>query len=325
MEATRIGVIGVGGMGAFHARTLAGLSAVEVVAVADPLGANRAAVAADVGCDAFADADDVLALDLDGVVIASPDETHAELTLAALALERFVLCEKPLAVTLDGADRIIAAEVDLGRRLVQLGFMREYDPAHVQLLEAIGTCGRIDHLRALHRNAHDQVRPLERIVRQSMVHDVHSVRFLTGAEITEVTAFGSTPVGDSFRYVTAVCRLDTGGHAVLEFDDVGYAYEVSVEVIGADGDAITGYPPRVVTRHGGSIDEFVGPDWFARFGEAYAIQDLRWVESIRAGIATGPSAWDGRVAESVVAAILTSFEEDRTVGVPSSPDRPSLY
>lgn len=310
-------VCGVGGMGTFHARTLASFPGVEVVAVADPHPPNRERVARELGCAAFDDPVDLVGTpELDGVVIASPDDTHAELAIAALAGRgRFVLCEKPLATSVHDARRVVDAELAAGRRSVQLGFMRDFDPTHLALAEAVAEIGAIHHVRAVHRNVGAAPRPLDLIVGQSMVHEIHSVRRLTGATITHVTAFGSHPVGDTFRHVLAVCRLDTGAHATIEFDDMGFAYEVSVEVLGADGDALTPVPTRSVTRHDGVVESRLGTDWFARFAEAYRAQDAAWVASIRAGAAVGPSTWDGLVAQAVVEAILEALATGTTIEV----------
>jgi myo-inositol 2-dehydrogenase / D-chiro-inositol 1-dehydrogenase len=74
---------------------------------------------------------------VDAVVIASPDPTHAPLVKECLRLEKPVLCEKPLADSADAALEVVEAEVELGRKLVQVGFMRRYDPQHVAVKEAV--------------------------------------------------------------------------------------------------------------------------------------------------------------------------------------------
>jgi myo-inositol 2-dehydrogenase/D-chiro-inositol 1-dehydrogenase len=325
MHDVRVGVIGVGGMGSFHAHTLSALANVELVAVADPFEANAEKVAAALGCEALTDPM-ALATDasLDGVVIASPDHTHPELAIAAMQTGLRVLCEKPLATTIDDAWRVVDAESMIGTRRVQLGFMREYDPAHVQLVAELPDAGRIDAVRAVHRNSNARRRPIEQIVGQSMVHDIHSVRFITGDEVTSVHAFGSGASDGSYRHVVAVCELAGGAHAVVEFDDAGFAYEVSVEVLGADGDALTGSPTRAVRRRNGSIDTFIGPDWFAWFAEAYRLQDQAWVASIATSTAVGPSTWDGLVAHAVVEAILESLATRSRVDV-AELARPGIY
>jgi myo-inositol 2-dehydrogenase/D-chiro-inositol 1-dehydrogenase len=318
-------VIGVGGMGSFHARTLAALAGVEVAVVADVYAPNVERVSGELGCEGSLDPDDVARrTDLDGVVIASPDDTHPDLAIAAIEAGSMVLCEKPLAASLGDAWRVVDAEVGHGGRVVQMGFMREYDPAHVQLRAELPGIGTIDYVRAVHRNANRTRRPLQQIVVQSLVHDVHSVRFLTGAEITQVTAFGAGADGGSFRHVLARAALSNGGHAGLEFDDGGFAYEVTVEVLGRVGDALAGPPARAVVRRDGKVGIDLGNDWFGWFADAYRIQDQAWVDSIRTGTAVGPSVWDGYAAQTVVEAMMVSLAEQRTVEI-STPSRPALY
>jgi myo-inositol 2-dehydrogenase/D-chiro-inositol 1-dehydrogenase len=198
---------------------------------------------------------------------------------------------------------------------VQLGFMRVYDPAHTQLLGELSAVGTIDYVRAVHRNANTSRRPIEQIIGQSMVHDIHSVRFVTGCEITDVRAFGSGPAAGSFRHVLAVCTLSSGAHAAIEFDDGGFAYDVTLEVLGRQSDVLIGPPTRAITRRNGSLDVHLGTDWFGWFADAYRIQDQAWVDSIRAGLPVGPTVWDGVIAQAVVDAILTSLATNATVTV----------
>lgn len=312
-------------MGSFHARTLAGLAHVEVVAVADPFVDNANRLSDELGCAA---SDDPLAVasdpSLDGVVIASPDATHADLAIAAIEAGSMVLCEKPLATNLADSWRVVEAELATGERRVQLGFMREYDPAHVQLRATLADLGAIDMIRAVHRNTNATRRPIAQIVGQSMVHDIHSVRFISGDEIVSVHAFGAGASNDSFRHTLAVCQLRSGAHAMVEFDDAGFAYDVTVEVLAATGDVLTGPPTRATKRMGGSTEVHLGNDWFGWFADAYLAQDRAWVTSIRTGVATGPTTWDGLIAQAVVEAVLESLDTGRTVDV-ASLDQPELY
>lgn len=295
-------------MGAFHARTLAGFAGVHVVAVADPNADNANAVAADIGCVALTDPMQLAtSTDVDGIVIASPDATHPDLCIAAIERGTRVLCEKPLASTVKEAQRVVDAELATGTRLIQLGFMRVYDPAHVQVREALGVIGSIDYIRTVHRNVNASPRPVEVIIGQSLVHDIHTVRFLTGSEFTKVMAHGGGARGGSYRHIVVVGELSCGAHVVLEFDDGGFAYDLSVEVLGRDGDLLTAAPSRATLRKDGAVSANIGTDWFGWFAPAYTIQDRAWVDSVVAGAAVGPTAVDGLVAQQVIAAILTSL------------------
>lgn len=317
MQTVRLGVVGVGRMGSFHARTLVALAGVELVGVSDAVAHVADAVADELGTTHVPDANDLME-QVDGVVIASPDDTHADLTLAAIDRGVRTLCEKPLATSVADAARVVERERAVGHRLVQVGFMREYDGAHRQLAEQMSDLGDVVSVHAVHRNVVAAPRPLDQVVGQSIVHDIHSVRFMTGDEIVAVAASGSWPVDGSFRHIYVLCTLASGAHAVLEFDDRAFAYEVTLEVVGERGDALTGSPTRAIRRRTGSIDVRVGTDWFARFDEAYRAQDRAWVDSIRRGHAVGPGATDGLRAQVVVESILASLRRGEPVTVPTA-------
>ena len=317
MQNVRVGVIGVGGMGSFHAHTLASLAHVDLVAVADPFQPNVDKVTAALGCRGPHRPDGARHRRLARrVVIASPDATHADLAIAAMNTGLWVLCEKPLATTMADAWRVVDAESALGVAA---------HPARLHARVRPGpraADGRAPRRRADRRASAPSTATatiaagrIAQIVGQSMVHDIHSARFISGEEITSVHAFGAGAADDSYRHVLAVCQLESGAHAVLEFDDAGFAYEVSVEVLGADGDVLTGAPMRAVRRRKGSVDTYIGPDWFAWFAEAYRAQDQAWVASIRAGKAVGPSTWDGLIAHHVVEAIIRSLATGESVAV----------
>ena len=110
----RVGVVGTGGMGAMHARSLhRKVAAARVVAVSDVDAERAGEVADECGSAAvFGDAVEMIRDDaVEAVVIASPDPTHAPLTHACLRLGKPVLCEKPLATRSAEALELVEAEV----------------------------------------------------------------------------------------------------------------------------------------------------------------------------------------------------------------------
>lgn len=111
----KAGVIGAGAFGGNHARKYAALDGVELVGVFDPAAVAADTLAASLGVRAFESVDALLAA-IDVVTIASPAIHHGQGVLAALQAARHVYVEKPLAVTLDDADRIITLAT--GRGLV---------------------------------------------------------------------------------------------------------------------------------------------------------------------------------------------------------------
>jgi predicted dehydrogenase len=140
----RVGVIGAGIMGADHVTTLhRQVSGASVSMVAD-VDLTRAQATAN-GVPGVRAAGDGFALiadpEVDAVVIASHDSTHAALAIAAVRAGKPVLCEKPLAPTVTECSQVVRAERDAvgpsGSSLISVGFMRRFDSGYVQLKAAL--------------------------------------------------------------------------------------------------------------------------------------------------------------------------------------------
>jgi myo-inositol 2-dehydrogenase/D-chiro-inositol 1-dehydrogenase len=329
-----VGVIGTGGMGARHARNLAvQVPEARVAAVMDLDRARAEAVAVECGgAQAYGEAEALIADSaVDAVVIASPDPTHAALALACLAARKPVLCEKPLAASLADAEEVVRAEADLGRRLVQVGFMRVYDPAHqaVKRVVAAGELGRPVLFRGFHGNLEGgRNRTVEDVMFNSAVHDIHSARWLMGREVA--TAFarcvpGSSGAAGSCRLALINLTLDDGGLAAIVVNaDSGYGYEVEVEVTGELGAVRSAQGPHPLVRRAGTQGQAVEGHWLARFQDAYVAELRAWVGSLLAGRPDGPSAWDGYASLAVADACLRSAESGAPQAIQQI-DRPALY
>src|SRR5688500_1016677 len=194
-EQIAVGVIGTGGMGSMHAEVIqTEVAKARLAAVAD-LDTERAEkVAEKSGASVFTDAEEMIRDEnVEAVVVASPDPTHAPLVLECLKNEKPVLCEKPLADSSSAGLQVVEAEIDLGKRLVQVGFMRRYDPQHVAAKEAVesGTGGAPMLFKGWHGNAgFGQGRGSESVVVSATIHDLDSTRWFLGQEIAEVYARG---------------------------------------------------------------------------------------------------------------------------------------
>jgi len=328
-----VGVVGTGGMGAMHARSLHSKVASAVVAAVSDVDADRAGkVAEECGAAFFGDAVEMIRDDgVEAVVIASPDPTHARLTLECLRLGKPVLCEKPLATSPAEALEVVEAEVELGEKLVQVGFMRRYDPQHVDVKNTVTSdaIGQPVLFKGWHRNA--QIPPgadSEWVVINAAIHDLDSARWMLDQEIEDVYVRGvnttGTPEGE-FDLQLIQLSMSGGCLATIEvYVDAGYGYEVGVEVVGGRGTAYTAPPVGVVLRLDRAYSQNVESDWLERFGRAYEIELRQWIESLKAGRPAGPDAWDGYAslvaAEGCIASLRSGLPESVTV-----PERPALY
>ena len=333
-QTLQIGVIGTGGMGGRHTRNLAyRVPEAAIMALMDLDQARLESIAAECGTPRlYNDASTLIAdPDVEAVLIASPDSTHASFTLECLKAHKPVLCEKPLAVTARDAEAVIQAEVAAGRRLIQVGFMREFDPAH-QRVKAILDSGQIGQplmFLGTHVNQNPVAeRAIEDVIINSTIHDFHSARWMMGAEVTSVyvqyvPADSAQP--DRCRLANIQMTFQNGGQAVIKYNDAsGYGYEVDVEVITESGVVNTNALRSPIVRRGNGAYQAIEADWLGRFDVAYLSEVQAWVKSLIDDKPVGPSAWDGYASLAIAEACLQSARLGSPQAVVSI-DRPDFY
>src|SRR5256885_6126111 len=136
MSDLSIAVLGVGMMGADHvARITSRISGARVAVVNDYLPEKAAEVAAAVpGARVANDPFDAIADDdVDAILLATPGPTHEKQLLACLENRKPVLCEKPLTTEVDTSLEVVRREAELEKPLIQVGFMRRFDPEYQRL------------------------------------------------------------------------------------------------------------------------------------------------------------------------------------------------
>ncbi|GAA3806591.1 hypothetical protein GCM10022403_045830 [Streptomyces coacervatus] len=148
-QSLAVGLIGAERMGSFHAETLARrLPGVRLAAIADPAPGATEALAERLDCPkAYTEIGDLLTdPEIDAAVIVTPARTHAGLVEAAARAGKAVFCEKPMAVTLDEADRAVAAAREAGVAL-QVGITSEDARAAPGMALATGAPVRVGDAR----------------------------------------------------------------------------------------------------------------------------------------------------------------------------------
>ncbi|RKT04785.1 myo-inositol 2-dehydrogenase [Streptomyces sp. 3211.6] len=335
MDTLGIAVIGTGRMGSDHVRRIGDtVGGARVVAVADPDGERVKAVAARAGgAAAFTDpAAAIAAPGVDAVLIASPGPAHEEAILHALERELPVLCEKPLTPDPQGALRVLEAERRLGRRLVQVGFMRRFDAEYERLKELLdaGGIGRPIFLHCRHRNASSPSSfTSDMLISDSVVHEVDAARWLLGQEVTAVTVLSPGPSSaapEGLRDPRLVL-LETSGGAIVDveiFVNCGFGYQVRCEAVGESGSASIGDGHAMVVQSGGRWGGEIAQDYTVRFADAYDRQVRRWVAAAARGRVDGPDAWDGYAAAAVSEAGLAAARSGVRTEV-RLVERPELY
>ncbi|WNG85889.1 Gfo/Idh/MocA family oxidoreductase [Mycobacterium sp. ITM-2016-00317] len=332
MSELRVAVLGVGVMGADHvARITSRIAGARVSVVNDYVAEKAEQIASGIdGCRAVLDPLEAISdPEVDAVLLATPGTTHEEQLLACLDHGKPVMCEKPLTTDVATSLQIVRREAELGRRLIQVGFMRRFDDEYMELKALLdaGELGQPLVMHCVHRNPSvPSYFDSSLIVKDSLVHEVDVTRYLFGEEIATVQVVkpASNP-GAPHGVIDpqiAILRTVSGRHVDVElFVTTGVAYEVRTEVVGERGSAMIGLDVGLIRKTSrGMWGGTITPGFRERFGRAYDTEIQRWVDAVTTGSTTGnytagPTAWDGYAAAAVCDAGVESLETGLPVDV----------
>ena len=205
MTKLRVAVVGVGHLGQHHARVLASIPDVELVGVADARIEQARAVAEKNGTRAFADYRELLDL-VDAVSVAVPTALHLEIASAFLERGIATMVEKPLATSLDEAERIVAL-ARAHNAVLQVGHIERFNPA-LSVLEGL-------HLRpkyiAAERLSTYTFRSTDiGAVLDIMIHDIDLILSMIAAPVRSVAAVGVSIFGGHEDVANARVEFDDG-------------------------------------------------------------------------------------------------------------------
>ena len=217
----RVAAIGVGSLGRHHARNYAELAAegrVDLIGVCDSSAETAEQIGSGNGCSYFTDWHDLLGK-VDAVSIATPTETHCEIACAFLENGVHVLVEKPIALTLDEADKMIASAAKSGATLM-VGQLERYNPAMVALRPHV--------TRPLYFEIH-RVSPFPNrsldvdVVLDVMIHDLDAIQWLVGSDVkvSEIRAVGVPVISDKVDAANARIEFENGAVANITASRVG--------------------------------------------------------------------------------------------------------
>ena len=313
----RVAVIGAGLMGADHARIVVeempGAS-LQVVCDMDEVRARKVADAHG-AADVASNPEAVIArADVDAVIVASPDFTHAPLSLACISAGKKVLCEKPLSQSPAECLLVMQAEQESGQKFVQLGFMRRYDQSYVEMKKAIenGTLGRALMMHNFHRNVETPASDFTgaMAITNSAPHEFDVVRHLLGTEYAWISAF--QPKRSDRRVAPVFMVLETVDGQLVNIEinnNAAYGYDVRAELVGEQASISMSHV--AYTHLERSLGGHTGydADWRTRYFDAYRRQNrafLRFVDTdVFPEIAS--SCWDGYAAAVAAEAGVTAL------------------
>lgn len=299
----RIGLIGTGRIGVFHAQTLREAPTVSSVVVADADPARAQDLAGRLQLEAVPDVDTLLSGGIDGVVIAAATSAHAELIHRCLDFDVPVFCEKPVALDVPGTVGVVERTRG-GSAPVQIGFQRRFDRGYRAAQAALlaGELGWVHTMRAVTADASPPppayIPTSGGLFRDCGVHDFDIMRWLTGREVVSVCAFGANrgepffaEAGDMDTYV-ATLRFDDDMLATVTATRYnGAGHDVRLEICGSAGTAVVGLDDHAALP---SVEAHISwqrsapyPTFMERFRDAY-VAELRAFTEVAAGRAVSP-------------------------------------
>jgi myo-inositol 2-dehydrogenase/D-chiro-inositol 1-dehydrogenase len=325
----RIGLVGVGRIGAFHAQTLTDLPAVEELVVTDVVAELARQVGERLGARVAPSPADVLKARVDGVVIASSTETHPDLVRACAWAGIPAFCEKPVAAR--SAEAVaLAAEFAGNSTPIQIGFPRRFDAGYLAA-KADLAAGSLGYVHTVRSTTLDPAPPPEAYIRGSggifndcAIHDFDSVRYVTGQEVVEVYAAGTNQgvdyieaAGDA-ESVTSILSLSGGTLAVVSNSrSNGRGHDVRLELLGSKDSVAAGLDDRLPLRSADPAVAFpTGAPWdffMDRFADAFRAELAAFTEVV-AGTRPSPcTLHDGVEASLIAEAATRSWREHRPV------------
>lgn len=334
----RIGLIGAGRIGTFHATTLSRHRDVGSLIVTDVDPARAHALADRLGETAAPGVDEIFTWGVDAVVITAATAAHAELISRAARSGLPVFCEKPIAADLPGTLAALA-EVDAAGTVLQMGFQRRFDVGYSTAREAVraGKLGRLHTIRALTCDPAPPPAgylPLSGgLFRDCLVHDFDMVRWVTRREVAEVYASGSDAGGPMYREAhdvdtaAAVLTLDDGTLVMAGATRVnGAGYDVRMELAGERDTIAVGLDDRTPI----TSTEPAGPPpadkpwtgFLERFTPAYQAEVAAFVEVVRGERANPCDGGEALQALRVAEACELSRRERRPVHLGEIPGAP---
>jgi myo-inositol 2-dehydrogenase / D-chiro-inositol 1-dehydrogenase len=299
----RIGLIGVGRIGVFHASTLRGLPGVDSLVITDADTGRAREVARQFGAQAADSVDGLLGAGIGALVIAAATGAHPELIKAGVQAGVPVFCEKPVAPDVEGTLEVIKATSE-STTAVQIGFQRRFDAGFRAARDA-AQAGALGWVHTVRSTTFDAAPPPAGyiagsggIFRDCAVHDFDAIRWVTGREVVQVYAAGANRGEEFFRAagdVDTACAaliLDDGTLAVVNCGRYnGAGYDVRLEVLGSAGSVCAGLDDRAPLRSADPGTVFpVGPahtHFLGRFSAAY-VAELAAFIGVAAGQAPSP-------------------------------------
>ena len=307
-------LVGCGGMGRLHGESILRHSNLSDLSLCDVDPVRAQELAGELGAEWLPLSEALSSSKFDAFFVVTPAAVHVEQLVRIVPNGAYVFCEKPLGNDMASIDAAMPALRPFADR-IQLGFNRRFDPHMADLKRRIlaEDIGEIEQLRIVSRDfTAPTVESLDKsagLLFETAIHDFDLTRWLLDDEICELMCLGGTLINPRYASVghidtaTTIMRGTRGQQAVIQNSwRTSYGYDQRVEAFGAGGRLTVSNPagPLVLYENAGGLHRGpISPDWFARYPEAYFIQDTAFLDAVSSGDAVRPNLVDGYMASYI--------------------------
>jgi len=205
MKRLRVGVVGVGYLGRFHAEKYASMDAVDLVGVADTNMSQAASIAGKYRTTAYSTYQDLFGK-VDAVSIVVPTPSHYTVAMDFLENDVDVLIEKPMTTTLEEADELIRFADSKGL-IIQVGHLERFNPAVVALKDIVAKPMFIEsHRLSIYKDRGTDVS----VVLDLMIHDIDIILNFVRSEVSEIRAAGIPVIAENVDIANARLEFQSG-------------------------------------------------------------------------------------------------------------------
>lgn len=333
----RVGVIGCGAIGREHIKRLSGkLQGSMVTAVYDKFENSAKEAASLVTGNEVKIYTDVQAIvndpNVDALVVTSPGFAHKEAVLPAVRAGKPVFCEKPLCTTAVDCKEIVDAEIEAGRHLVQVGFMRRYDKGYNQVKTLIdsGDFGNPLVVKCTHRAIEvDSSYSTQMAVTDTAIHEIDCLHWLLDDDwdnVQVITGANTKFAHSNLRDPQVMIMQSKKGITVLleVFVNCKFGYDINCEVVCEDGVIHMPAPSFPAIRKAGKLSTDIETNWINRFIDSYDVELQDWLDHAARFEVEGPNAWDGYMA-AVTADALVAAQSSGKIEKVALGETPEFY
>jgi len=307
MSRLRVGVIGVGHLGRHHVRLLSAMDGVDVVGVVDTKPGRAEEVARQHGVPVSETAG--LHDAVDAVTVAVPTEAHVDVAVPFLERGVAVLVEKPLASSVDGADRLLAAAAR-GGAMLAAGHTERFNPAVRTALPLVSNPRFVE----VHRLGAFPERSLDiDVVFDLMIHDLDLLLAAVGSEVTRIEAVGVNVLTPRTDIANARLRFASGCIANVTASRISRERVRRVRFFQTDSYLSIDYAAQEVEIYrlarGGDRPAIEGGKLEVPRDEPLRAELADFVEAVRTGRAPGVTGHAGREALALASRIADAMAQ----------------